>query len=624
MAVLCQVCGAANREDDELCRRCQHKLLVVSGPYADEEVVEEDEVEGLSLDEHLLERISALEESVKRTTETVRQLLAAVHRQEQTLLVKQAGFAALRELLEAQGTVEHQAWSDLWELRMDAQLLALEKRERFAAVRERVAALHRGGQERAFAERLAEADQAFAAFEVERAIAALEQAFHLDPANYELACFLGETRFNEGDSDLALEYFRRVLETRPEHFEALVYGGVLLHEAGQVERAEELLKRAVRLFPDELLPSFSLGALHASTGNLTKAVAYLERAIEVEALPQGLYLLGNCYYEMGRTRDAVARLEQAVKADPGFEEAWSVLGLAYLDRKWRRKALDAFRQALRLNPRKLQYQDLVRSLSRGGAPALPPVAAAAQRWAGKAEEHEARGDTRRAAAAYRKALDADPDNPTLLLSLALACLPLERDQEIETLTRRVLELAPGEMVEATAYAALSEALRGQGKFREGNRLGRRLLAESPSPFTQTVACYEMAYNLAEMEEDLDEALALARRSLELAPEELKPFPLAALGWVHYKRREYDEAIEYLARSTALGPSAASLTHLGLALLASGNEEQARRVLAEARGLGARGGGLEALMMERMRDSGRLLERAARGRASGASKEEAGG
>ena len=49
----------------------------------------------------------------------------------------------------------------------------------------------------------------------------------------------------------------------------------------------------------------------------------------------------------------------------------------------------------------------------------------------------------------------------------------------------------------------------------------------------------MAYNLAEMEEDLDQALDYARRSLDLAPDELKQFPLAALGWVHYKRKEYD-------------------------------------------------------------------------------------
>jgi tetratricopeptide (TPR) repeat protein len=114
-----------------------------------------------------------------------------------------------------------------------------------------------------------------------------------------------------------------------------------------------------------------------------------------------------------------------------------------------------------------------------------------------------------------------------------------------------------------------------------------------------------------MEEDLDQALDLARRSLECAPEELKQFPLAALGWVHYKRSELDEAVEYLSRSTELGPSAATLTHLGMALLASGDDERARSVLDRARQLSDRGGALEERMMQFMKDSARILRSARR-------------
>ena len=99
---------------------------------------------------------------------------------------------------------------------------------------------------------------------------------------------------------------------------------------------------------------------------------------------------------------------------------------------------------------------------------------------------------------------------------------------------------------ATAYATLIEALRSEGKYREGNRIGRQMLAEGQSDFAKTIALYEMAYNLAELEEELDQALQLAHQSLELAPEELKQFPLAALGWVHYKRREFDQARTTLA------------------------------------------------------------------------------
>ena len=233
-------------------------------------------------------------------------------------------------------------------------------------------------------------------------------------------------------------------------------------------------------------------------------------------------------------------------------------------------------------------------------------------WFRKGEELRARDNLKQAHSCYRRALALDPENPTLLMSYALLCLRMNRNQEIEAVTRKVLDLNPGETLKATAYAALIEALRSQGKFREGNRIGELLLDEGSSNFTKSIAYYEMAYNLAEMEEDLDEALDYARRSVDLSPDEIKQFPLAALGWVHYKRKEFDKAVDFLSKSSELGPSPTTLTHLGMALLAHGEEDRARSVLAHARTMGERGEALQEKMMECMKDSARLIERARRG------------
>ncbi len=609
----CQVCGAPNRDDHEFCVRCHQKLLVLSGSLREEEeAYEESGEESFSFDEHLLERISILEEAVKRTAETVRQLLGALHKQEKNILINQTGLSALRELLETKKYIGWDEWSELWESKMDYQLLALEKRERFLATKERIAGLYHGDKRKLFLQYLEDAEYALFAFDIERAVGALEAAYKLDRGNYELAYFLGETHFNEANSEAALGYFARVLEVKPDHYEGLVYSGVIHYENGDHARAEEFLKRAVVVYPDSFLPHFSLGAVYAGKGDLAKAVLFLERAVEVDPVPQALYLLGSCYYEMGKLSSAVHYLQESVRHDPAFEEAHHLLGLAYLDRHWTRKALDAFRQAQRLNPKRLQYQDLVSYLSgHNGAP-LPEVDGEAAVWFRKGEEYRSRDNLKQAHSCYRRALALDPENPTLLMSYALLCLNMNRSQEIEAVTRKVLDLNPGETLKATAYAALIEAMRSQGKFREGNRIGERLLDEGSSNFTKSIAYYEMAYNLAEMEEDLDEALDYARRSVELAPDEIKQFPLAALGWVHYKRKEFDKAVDFLARSSELGASPTTLTHLGMALLASGEEDQARSVLAQARSLGERGEALQEKMMECMKDSARLIERARRG------------
>jgi Flp pilus assembly protein TadD len=123
----------------------------------------------------------------------------------------------------------------------------------------------------------------------------------------------------------------------------------------------------------------------------------------------------------------------------------------------------------------------------------------------------------------------------------------------------------------------------------------------------------MAFNLAEMEEDLDSALSYAREALSSAPEELRQFPLAALGWVHFKRDELDEAVEFLTHASDLDPSATTLMHLGMALLAAGDGDRAKSVLARARESERRTASVQQRMMECMRDSSRLLDRV-RGRA----------
>jgi tetratricopeptide (TPR) repeat protein len=603
--VYCQACGVGNPDDQEFCRRCHHKLLVVSGSGRDRDELLAELEEDFSFDEHLLERISLLEEAVKRSTETVEHLLAVVQKQEENLAMAEAGLATVRELLERKQLVTREEWELLWGRRRDQRLLALEKRDRFQRLRERILALHRGPRHGEFLRYLEEAGRAFSALELEPAIEALEGAARLDRDNHELVHLLGECLFHAGELPRALGWFDRLLELKPGHFEGLVYGGVIRHEAGDVEGARVLLQRAVELHGDSFLPHFSLGAVYASQGDPALAAQHLQHAVGIEPVPQALFLLGRCLHELGQLGPAIRCLRDAVGKSPLFEEAHYQLGLVYLDRRWNRKALDAFRRAQRLNPRKFRYRELVRYLGEQGASPFPPVSGEA---AAALRQGEAALDADRLDEAYRsfrRALKSAPDHPTVLTYYALACLALDRPQEIEGVVRRVAGENPGEMLLSTAYATWIEALREQGRLREGNRLGEELLASGRGNFAKTIAYYEMAWNLAEMEENLDEALEFARRAVDLAPEELQQFPLAALGWVHYKRKEYSQAVEFLARASQLGASAATLTQLGMALLAAGEEDQARRVLERARSLRRRGQGLEFKMMECLRDSNRF-------------------
>ena len=112
-------------------------------------------------------------------------------------------------------------------------------------------------------------------------------------------------------------------------------------------------------------------------------------------------------------------------------------------------------------------------------------------------------------------------------------------------------------------------LRGQGHPADAARVVEDFLKKYDSPTARTIGFYELASSLAaDSEENLNEALDLASRSLEAAPDEVKPFSLAALGWVYYKKKDYDSAIKFLKRSCESSPTPSSLHRLGMAMLAA--------------------------------------------------------
>ena len=606
--MLCQTCGAFNDDEREYCSRCQNKLLVLSGvaPFEEDDIEEYDEEGDLSLDEHLLERVSALEEIVKRSAETLRSVVDAVSKHERAIFINQTGLLSVKELLEKKNILSGDEVVELWESKMGEQMLALEKKQRFTERKDRIMSLFRGEKRERFLQLLFDAESAIDAFDPERGIKALEEAFKLDRDNYELSFFLGEMFFNDGNIDRAKSYLERTLEVQPDHFDAAVFYGVLLHERQDLKGAERWLRRAIQISQESFLPYFSLGAIYARKGKLLRAQKFLEKAIQLEAIPQAFYLLGTIFYEKGQLERAMRSFQSALKLDPDYEEAIYHLGLCYLDRNWNRKAIQCFQEALELNPNKMEYQQAVKIYE--GISGHVPVEGPAAQELGEAEALVTQGKYTEALDHYRRASDEDPDNINILMPYALLCSHLDMNGDAIAVARRILKHKPTEVVAAAAYTTLVEALRAEGNFKEANRALEEMLREYTSNYAKSIAYYEKAYNLAEMEENLDEALESAQLALRYSPKELRQFPLAALGWVYFKRRDFTSAVDFLSKSADLGPTATNLMHLGMALLESGEKERARAVFRRAKSFKTKGAGLEEKILEQVRSTTKLIDR----------------
>src|SRR5437764_11753243 len=407
--MLCQTCSALNDDEREYCFRCQAKLLVLSGlTSCEEDEVEEYGEEGdVSLDGRLLERVSGLEEIVKRSAETIRSVVDAVQKHERAIFINQTGLLSVKELLERKNVVSSDELVELWESKMGEQMLALEKKQRFTERKDRIMSVCRSEQRERMLQLIAEAESAIDAFDPDRGIKALEEAFKLDRDNYELSFFLGEMFFNDGNLDRAKHYLERTLEVQPDHFDAAVFYGVLLHERQDLKGAERWLRRAIQISQESFLPYFSLGAIYARKGKLLRAQKFLEKAVQLEPLPQAYYLLGTIFYEKGQLERAIKSLQEAIKLDPDFEEAIYHLGLCFLDRNWNRKAVQCFQEALELNPNKMEYQQAVRIYEAisGHVPVEGPAAAELT----EAEQLVTAGNYSDALHPYRRATEEEPE-----------------------------------------------------------------------------------------------------------------------------------------------------------------------------------------------------------------------
>jgi predicted nucleic-acid-binding protein len=182
--MFCQVCGLKNSDEEEFCARCHSKLLVLSGVGVVEESGEPQEE--IPFDEHLLERISTLEDVVKRTGEAVESLFESLGNLEKNLFVAHTGILALQETLQRSGAVRSEEVLDLWETKMDERMQAVEKKDRFLERRDRIIARFRGDNRQAFLRKLREAEFAILALDAERGIRVLDELFRLDRENTEL------------------------------------------------------------------------------------------------------------------------------------------------------------------------------------------------------------------------------------------------------------------------------------------------------------------------------------------------------------------------------------------------------------------------------------------------------
>ena len=106
----CQKCRAANPLGQEFCLRCGTKLMIVVQPPS----VRVDSAETTPHEEHLLERLTLLENTLARLAERLEQGLKLLLRQSETAYTNHALVKSLIEILSECGVVDNGRLETMW------------------------------------------------------------------------------------------------------------------------------------------------------------------------------------------------------------------------------------------------------------------------------------------------------------------------------------------------------------------------------------------------------------------------------------------------------------------------------------------------------------------------------
>ena len=577
--IYCQACQTPNPPDQDVCRKCGAKLLVI----ASNQQWEDQEFNRVSLEDHLLERISNLEDTLNNVLDHLTRLAESMQTLDRNTFIARSGLSALIETLKEAGVVQEEPLHQRWESTIIEQMEEARFRDRFSQMKNRFLALFRGKKEKfsVFKSRIDEAEFLILSDRFEESVKPLKKAFAIDKKNYELAFYLAELAHEQGLTKEASTYLNQALAANPNHEDALVMLALIYYGEEHIEEAKELLVRAIKTSPKDDLPLLCLGSIYTSEGLFEEARDLLIHANQIKEQAQTHYLLGIGYREQEKLNASIEHFDAAQSLDPEHEEAIFSLGLAYLAKGWTRKARECFNRALELNPNRMEFRQAMEFKYPDMAQASSELDADSQEVFQFAEQLIKEGKYQQALPHYRALMRKYPNNYLVLTSYSVANFTLRRFEEAQKSAAKILTLAAPPLVQCGAYTLQMEAFRALGQYDEALQLLNQMINHFDDGYGRVIAEYGMALTMADMGKDLREAEVFAKSAVDHSPSEFKHNSLDALGWVYFKQGRYEESLKLLEASVALEENLTHLYHYGMVLLALNLQEKAFQVFDRA-------------------------------------------
>ena len=137
-----------------------------------------------------------------------------------------------------------------------------------------------------------------------------------DPLTMDEHISLGLSYEQKGENDLAVQEYIKAMKMSDDDFRPFFYAGNVYYKKKEYKLAEKYYNKALKIAPDNGDVHNNLAWVYIDTGKFDDAGMEAEKAVRIKRSPYYLNTLANAYTRMGRYKDAMDVLKEALTITP--------------------------------------------------------------------------------------------------------------------------------------------------------------------------------------------------------------------------------------------------------------------------------------------------------------------
>jgi tetratricopeptide (TPR) repeat protein len=429
------------------------------------------------------------------------------------------------------------------------------------------------------------AELAFKDKKYDEALSTLENVFSRDPENFDGRRLQSDVLLAKADTKKAIDVLERLDQTFPDTPLIKYQLARAYLKNNNTNQAKMALDRAILINPNYDDASVLLAGINVTTGHGDTVIEPMTRLLKRRPDSRSAaLLLAAAYGALDRFDDAAVVLQEQAKLAPQDPQAQAALGLTFRQAKRNDEARQAFEKATQLAPDNLALMDQLVELDlldkRFDAARQRirrqfqknPDAPAAHFFEGKILAAERKWES--AEAELQKTLQLDPNFSSAYDLLVQTYLAANKLPQAVSQLQAALSKNPNNPSALMTLGLVYEQMKEYPKERDAYE---KLLSINPD---FVPALNNLAYLYTERLNDLNKAYDLARKAHDLQGQDAAVAD--TLGWVLYKRGDYQQALAILQESAEKAADNPEIQfHLGMTAYMMGQTDMAKVALRKA-------------------------------------------